>query len=76
MTNRAFLARAIAKAQHLVLGDTFCNALHAYIKRNTQVLWDDARALFWVQHPFEGYQVAIWLMPIASLFEPIGKEAA
>jgi hypothetical protein len=72
--NRAFLAKAINKAQHLALGDPFCDALHSFIGKGSTIAWDDSRALFWVEHPFDGWQVAVWMMPAANAFEPIGGE--
>lgn len=66
----SFLAKAINKAQHLSIEDRFCAALNEYITRVGNVLWDDERALFWVEHPKDGWQVATWLMPIASRFKP------
>ena len=68
--NKAFLAKAIDRAQHLVIGDPFCNALHEFIFQAGVLGWDDRRALFWVDHPNGPPQIAVWLMPIASTFEP------
>ena len=68
-TNRSFLVKAIARAQKEAPGSPFCQALHEYIAREAGIVWDDARALFWVDHP-DGPQVAVWLMPVAMQFEP------
>ena len=64
--NRAFLAKAIDKAQHLVIGDGFCDALNEYIRKADALFWDEARGLFWAKHPNDGMQVAVWLMPVAT----------
>lgn len=70
--NRAFLAKAINRAQRLSIESPFCRALNDYIVRQTQVAWDDDHALFWANHPDDGWQVAVWLMPAAEQFEPRG----
>ena len=62
----AFLAKAIRKAQSLSITDSFCQALHGYIAREGKISWDDARGLFWTKHPQDGWQVAVWLMPVAE----------
>ena len=69
--NRAFLAKAIDRAQHLALGDPFCDALHQFVWNAGVMVWDDTRALFWVKHPNAGWQVAVWAMPVAQQFEPM-----
>ena len=71
--NRAFLAKAIDKAQHLAIGDPFCDALNHFIRKAGVLVWDDARGLFWVKHPNNGWHVAVWLMPVASQFEGRGE---
>lgn len=63
-TNRAFLNRAIAKAQRLSITDPFCLALHEYINREAGVVWDSEHGLFWVNAP-DKPQVAVWMMPVA-----------
>lgn len=68
--NRAFLAKAIDRAQRMTMSDPFCLALHEYIVGATEFGWDDDRALFWVKHPQLGWQVAVWCMPVAAQFEP------
>ena len=70
MVNKAFLAKAIDRAQHLAIGDPFCDALHAFILNAGVLAWDDGRALWWVEHPQAGWQVAVWLMPVAEQFSP------
>ncbi len=72
--NKAFVAKAIDRAQHLSIEDsTFCQALNSFLMKHGLVAWDDQRALFWVNHPFAGRQVAVWLMPIANRFNPLDK---
>ena len=77
--NTAFTAKAIARAQHMGEGDRMREAVTEYLSRTGRIFWDDARALFWVNHPTEGMQVAVWLMPEALKFEPrnitTGEEA-
>lgn len=69
--NKAFLERALKKAQHLTIVDnTFCQALHEYILKSTTVFWDDYRALFWVIYPNGSAEIALWLQDIASMFDP------
>ena len=70
--NRAFLAKAINRAQHLSIEGLFCQALNDYIARQTQIAWDDDHALFWVRHPDDGWQVAVWMMPVAEQIQPEG----
>jgi hypothetical protein len=66
----AFVGKAINRAQHLSITDKFCAALNEFLTARGLVAWDDARALFWVKHPQDGWQVAVWLMPAAQQFEP------
>jgi hypothetical protein len=66
----SFLGKAINKAQHTDINHPFGAALNEYIFRHGQVAWDNERALFWVNHPQEGWQVAVWMMPVAAKFEP------
>lgn len=75
MINKAFLAKAIDRAQHLSCEDRFCGALTEFITKAGALAWDDTRALFCVKHPFDGLQVAVWLMPVALRFQPLeGKQ--
>lgn len=67
--NPAFLAKAIDRAQRLTIDSQFCAALHEYIIRETDIVWDDKRALFWVAHP-QGFRVCLWFMPLALQFQP------
>ena len=76
--NRAFLAKAIDRMNGngkdkpgLALGDPFCDALHQFVWNAGVMVWDDTRALFWVEHPHAGWQVAVWAMPVAQQFEPM-----
>lgn len=72
--NKAFLAKAIDRAQRLSIEDRFCQALNEFIMRAGALFWDDVRALFWVKHPQSDLQVAVWMMPVALLFTPTKKE--
>lgn len=64
--NNAFLAKAIDRAQHMVIGEPFCDAIHEFIAKAGVVVFDAERALFWVKHPNGGWQVAVWLMPVVA----------
>jgi hypothetical protein len=72
--NKAFLARAIdrcngnGKYDGLSIEDMFCVALDKYIAAAGVLAWDDDRGLFWVEHPVDGWQVAVWRMPVATMF--------
>lgn len=68
--SKAFLARAIHKAQRLSVEDPFCAAINEYLIRAGVMVWDEERGLFWVNHPTEGYQVAVWMMPVAVGVKP------
>ena len=70
--NGAFLAKVINRLQRLSIETPFASALHDYVMRNGTIVWDDARALFWTKHPQDGWQVAVWMMPVALKFEPAG----
>jgi hypothetical protein len=76
--NLAFTTRAIARAQRLSIEQPFCAALTAYLASFGRVIWDDARALFWVIAPNGPPQVAVWLMPVAEAFDatPASARAA
>ena len=73
---RGFLEKAIAKAQRGDISEPFCAALNRYLFNAGVMAWDDERALFWVRHPSAGWQVAVWLMAVASQFEPQESKAA
>lgn len=71
MENKAFTDRAIAQAQHMSIdGDPLCVAVTEYLMRMGRVVWDDDRTLFWVLPTSGPPQVAVWMMPVASQFEP------
>lgn len=69
--SRAFLTKCIDRLQHMALDESeFTNVLHHFVAGNAPVVWDDKRALFWVCHPNDGWQVAVWMMPAAEKFQP------
>jgi hypothetical protein len=75
--NQAFIAKAIDRANGrmkgqcgLAAGEPLCDAITAFLIRRELLVWDDYHALFWVRHPTEGWQVAVWMMPVANQFQP------
>ena len=64
VVNVAFLAKAIDRAQHLPPEDPFCQALHEYIQLAGALRADEGRGLLWVEHPREGFQVAVWAVSV------------
>ena len=77
--NTGFTPKSTARRQHMGEGHRMRQAVTEYLSRTGRIFWDDARALFWVNHPTEGMQVAVWLMREALKFEPrnitTGEEA-
>ena len=74
MADKAFLNRAIRALQSPsskdAQGGPPTQVLHEYVDEHALLAWDDKRALFWVETPDDGWQVALWLMPAALEFEP------
>lgn len=68
--NKSFLVKVINRAQRDTVESPFGMALTEYCIRAGVLAWDDDRALFWVEHPVDGWQVAVWLMPVAAHFQP------
>lgn len=68
--NKAFAAKAIDTAQRMSITEPKCAAINEYLMRAGLLAWDDDRALWWVHHPIDGPQAAVWLMPVALQFEP------
>lgn len=68
--NKAFAAKAIDAAQRMSITEPKCAAINEYLMKAGLLAWDDDRALWWVNHPIAGMQVAVWLMPVALQFEP------
>lgn len=57
-----FLAKAIDKAQRLDPSAKITPAITEYIIRRGALAYDFKRQLFWVKHPDNGWQVAIWMI--------------
>ena len=75
--NRAFLCKTIDRAQHMNCMDNSrqpngppMEVVQEYIERETVIAWDEQRGLFWVEHPDKGWQVAVWMMPVAEELVP------
>jgi len=67
----AFTERVIRTlGQRSIEDGLFELALHDYLVLVGRIVWNDSRALFFVNHPSDGWQVAVWMMPIALQFEP------
>lgn len=71
--NISFTERAIIRAQRLSVESTFALALTGYFIRLGRMAYDFERRCWWVKHPSDGWQVAVWMMPAC---EPIVAEAA
>lgn len=69
----SFIAKVINRAQHESCETSFGSMLTSWIAEKGLLAWDDERGLFWVNHPIDGWQVAVWLMPVALMFEPAKK---
>lgn len=75
--NLAFTERTIKMMQSRSIGDGLHEiACHDYLLSRKRIVWDDNRALFFVEHPSAGWQVAVWMMPVALMFEPRQARAA
>lgn len=73
--NRAFLSRAIAKAQRLSIINPFCQALHEYIARQTKIFRHVPSGLFLVQCPDGTWQVAVWMSDISDILVALDSMA-
>jgi hypothetical protein len=63
MRNAAFIERVINKVQHMdPKNSIFCIVLTEYLFNAGVMAYDKSRDLFWVNHPSQGYQVAVWLV--------------
>jgi len=62
----SFLGKAINRAQHETVATAFGQALTEYIAKKGKLAWDRERGLFRVNHPADGWQVAVWMMPTAN----------
>lgn len=74
--SKRFLVVAIDRAQRGSVEDTFVSLLNDFIHSSGRLAWDDQRGLFWVNHPHSGWQVALWLMPVAEVFSPTQERDA
>lgn len=70
--NLRFTEKAITEIQRMSIDDSdgFALAVTKHLCRFRRIIWDDARALFWVLVPHKSPQVAVWLMPVANRFAP------
>lgn len=69
-TNLAFLRKVIGNLQSVDRGKHVpIDVLHEYIMRETVILWDESRGLFWVKHPDGSPQIAVWLIDAALHFD-------
>jgi hypothetical protein len=59
--NVGFTERCIAQAQHLSGDNLFCQAITDYLLRSGRLAYDFTHKLWLVDHPSQGWQVAIWL---------------
>ncbi len=69
--NIAFTERVIKTLMPRSIEDgMFEVSCHEYLMRMGRIAGDDTRALFWVNHPSAGLQVAVWMMPVALKLQP------
>lgn len=59
--NIGFTERVIAKAQGLAPESLFCQALTDYLFQKGRLAYDLTHKLWLVNHPSQGWQVAVWL---------------
>ena len=68
--NIAFTERTIAKVQRLSIEDgPFVEAITEYLMKHDRLAYNFGRKLWWVKHPSQGMQVAVWMMPACEPFE-------
>ena len=61
--NLAFTERAIAKAQRISIESLFGRVCFDYLFRQGRMAYDFDHRLWWVEHPSQGWQVAVWMIP-------------
>lgn len=70
--NVAFTERAIERVRRASIEDSpFVTAITEYLMRTGRLAYDFERRLWWVNHPGQGWQVAVWMM---AACEPVGPE--
>ena len=73
-SNRS-IAKVVDRLQQGERDPAFRNLLSGWLFSQSRVAWDDHRVLFWVNHPDEGWQVAVWMMDASMQFQPTGEQA-
>ena len=74
--SKRVLVRAINELQspRTDIDPALRQSLMQRVRESGVIFWDEKRGLFWVKHPLEGMQVAVWLMDAAIALKP-GSEA-